>query len=213
MRILRPLLSLLSLSLLVACASPPSAQSPPAWRDPNFSGKPFARVFVIGLSSRDLQDRRGFEDQMVQALRSGGTDAVAAWQYLPGNAQADQATIRAAYARSGADSVLLARFMGFSSQDQVVGTAIVPGPPVGGPVGLGIDNDLYGTYSSWYGVPIDQQYQVATIYTTLFDGRTMKQVWTYNPQTFNPSNLRQQTSAYAYDVAAMLQQAGLVLVQ
>jgi len=200
-----------ALLLIAGCASTSTAPSS-AWRDPNFTGKPFSKVFVIGLSSKDLTDRRGFEDLMVAALRSGGTQAVPAWQFLPSSGQADQASMMAAFAQSGADAVLLARFMGFSTQDQV-GTAIVPGPPAYGPPGLGIDADLYGAYSSWYGVPVDQQYQVATIYTTLFDGKGMKAVWTYNPQSFDPNNLRQQTSAYAYDVAAMLQSAGLVVVQ
>jgi hypothetical protein len=66
-----------ALLLIAGCASTSTAPSS-AWRDPNFTGKPFSKVFVIGLSSKDLTDRRGFEDLMVAALRSGGTQAVPA---------------------------------------------------------------------------------------------------------------------------------------
>jgi hypothetical protein len=119
----RALLTLAALLLLAGCASQQSSTPPDVWRDPNYAGPPFKKVFVIGLSSKDLTDRRGFEDLMVGKLQAGGVEAVPAWQFLPNSGQADRDTMMAAYARSGADAVLLARFMGFATKD-----AIVPAP-------------------------------------------------------------------------------------
>jgi hypothetical protein len=215
-RLNRALFWLAALLLASGCASTP--QQTTVWRDPNYTGGPFKKVFVIGLSSKDLTDRRGFEDLMVGTLRSTGTQAVPAYQFLASDGQADQASMMAALAKSGADAVLLARFMGFSTQEQMT-TAIVPGPGpgyvpgVGYGGGYGPDMGMYGAYSGWYGLPVDQQYQVATIYTTLFNGKTMTPVWTYNPQTFDPSNLRQQAKGYAVDVTSRMQTGGLVVMQ
>jgi hypothetical protein len=202
-------------ALLIAggCATPGGA--PDVWRDPTHAGPPFTKLFVIGLSSKDLTDRRAFEELLVGKLRAAGTQAVPGWQYLPSDGQADQATMIAAFRQSGADAVLLARTMGFSIQSQVA-TGIMPGPGLG--VGVGYTGDIgpaamWGAYADWYAVPFDQQYEVATIYTTLFDGAMMKQVWTYNPQTFDPANLRQQTIAYTNEVVGLLQSSGLVAVR
>ena len=208
----RALLTLVALLLLAGCASQQSSTPPDVWRDPNYAGPPFKKVFVIGLSSKDLTDRRGFEDLMVGKLQAGGVQAVPAWQFLPNSGQADRDTMMAAYARSGADAVLLARFMGFATKD-----AIVPAPVYGGGVviatsgGGAIEAGMYNSYSNWYATPVmDTQYQVATIYTTLFNGKTMNPVWTYNPKTFDPNNLQQQANGYANEVAGLLQSAGLL---
>jgi hypothetical protein len=203
-RLNRALLSLAALLLVCGCASTTPSN---VWRDPNYAGGPFRKVFVIGLSSKDLTDRRGFEDLMVGTLRAAGVQAVPAYQFLSNDGPADQATMMAAFTQSGADAVLLARFMGFSTQEQVA----MPGYGYGG--GFGAGAGMYGAYSGWYGQPVVQQSQVATIYTTLFNGRTMTPVWTYNPQTFDPSNLRQQASGYANEVTGLLQSGGLVLTR
>ena len=211
----RTLLSLAALLLTAACAQTQSTPTQPdAWRDPNYTGGPFKKIFVIGLSSKDLTDRRGFEDLMVAKLRAGGAQAIPAWQYLPNSGQADRDSMMAAFARSGADAVLLARFMGFTTKD-----AIVPAPVYGGGVAIAtggggvIDAGMYSSYSNWYAMPADAQYQVATIYTTLFNGKTMNPVWTYNPKTFDPSNLQQQANSYANEVAGLLQSGGLLSLQ
>ena len=47
-------------------------------------------------------------------MRAAGSQAVPAWQFRASGGQADQASMMVAFARSGA--VLLARFMGFSTQ-------------------------------------------------------------------------------------------------
>jgi hypothetical protein len=204
-RLNRAALWLVTLLLAAGCASPPHSD---AWRDPNYAGGPFRKIFVIGLSSKDLTDRRGFEDLMVGTLRNAGVQAVPAYQYLANDGPADQASMLAAFQQSGADAVLMARFMGFhdkNSADMVVmpntGFDNVP------------DTGMYVAYSGWYAVPGDQQYEVATIFTTLFNGKTMNPVWTWSPKTFDASSMQQQAAAFANDVVRRLQVALLVLPQ
>src|SRR5271163_3382240 len=106
-------LSLILLSLIVACASAPSPLVTTTWRDPNYNGPPFKKIFVVGLSAQSLKDQRGFENLMVYALQGTGVAAVPGWQYVITDHTPNQATIRAAIVQSGADAALLVRLSGF----------------------------------------------------------------------------------------------------
>jgi len=171
------------------------------WRDPNFSGPPFRKVFVVGLSAKDLTDQRGFENVMVSALQSARIVAVPGWQYVAIDSPPDQATMRAAVAKASADAVLLVRPSAVSTQSQVgIATGmVVEGTP--------------GVYAGWYDpynpLLVNESVQVVTIFTTLFDVRTQKPVWTYNAPTYSPATLRQDAPAYANDIAGLLQGTGM----
>jgi len=66
-------------------------------------------------------------------------------------------------------------------------------------------------YVGWYepGI-VSENYQAATIYTTLFDVKTAKPVWTFNPVTYNPATLQQDAPRYANDVAGLLRSGGFL---
>ena len=188
--------------VLVGCAAAPSPVSTTTWRDPNFQGPPFKKVFVVGLSSQSLRDQRGFENLMVSTLQSAGIVAVPGWQFVPTDRTPDQATMRAAIAQSGADAALLVRMSGFTTE-----TSVGYGAAVVGATTVSPNSEMY---VGWYapGITTDS-YQAATIYTTLFDARTAKPVWTFNPPTYNPATLQQDAPRYANDVASMLQATGM----
>ena len=199
-RVARRCFYLIAAVLLAACSAVPSPTNTTTWRDPNFAGPPFKKVFVVGLSAQSLTDQRGFENLMVSALQNAGIVAVPGWQYVPTDRTPDQATIRAAVLKAGADAVLLVRLSGWQTEGSV-GVGTVGGSEQVGP----------NMYVGWYepGM-VNTNYQAATIYTTLFDVKTAKAVWTYNPPTYDPSTLQQQAPAFANDVAGMLQSSGLL---
>ena len=193
------LLCLLAAVLIAACAAAPSPLNSTTWRDPSFNGPPFRKVFVVGLSSKSLKDQRGLENLVVSSLQGYGIAAVPGWQFVATDHTPDQATIRAAVAQAGADAVLLVRLSGFATE-----TAVGLSPGVVVPAGSNM-------YVGWYepGIVTDS-YQAAAIYTTLFDVKTARPVWTYNPPTYNPATLEQNASAFANDVAGVLKSSGLV---
>ena len=199
---LRTTLNLVAVFLIVGCASVPSPVTTTTWRDPAFNGPPFKKIFVVGLSAQSLQDQRGFEDLMVSTLQGAGVVAVPGWRYVPTDRTPDQATMRAAIAQSGADGALLVRLSGFKTE-----TAYAYSSGVVAPVGS-VGSDMY---VGWYepGI-VSANYQAATIYTTLFDVRTAKPVWTFNPATYNPATLQQDAPRYANDVASLLRGTGLL---
>ena len=197
--VLRKAAAILACALLAACAAAPAPTNVTTWRDPAFDGPPFRKVFVVGLSAQSLVDQRGFEDAMVAALQSAGVVAVPGWQYVPTDRVPDEATMRAAVARSGADGALLVRMSDVqteSTRAYSTGSVAQAGPNL---------------YVGWYqpGL-VSDNYQAATIFTTLFDVATARAVWTYNPPTYSALSLSQGVPAFANDVVGRLQAGGLI---
>jgi hypothetical protein len=195
----RRVAAILACTFLAACAAAPSPTNVTTWRDPGFSGPPFRKIFVVGLSAQSLVDQRGFEDAMVAALQSAGVVAVPGWQFVPTDRVPDEATMRAAVARSGADGALLVRMSDVQTESTLAyspGTVAQAGPNL---------------YVGWYapGV-VSESYQAATIFTTLFDVATARAVWTYNPPAYSALSLSQDVPAFANDVVGRLQAGGLI---
>jgi hypothetical protein len=192
-RLFRTSLWIFVASLIVGCASP---MQPTTWRDTTYNGPPFRKIFVVGLSAKDLNDQRGFENIVVSTFQSAGIVAVPGWQYVPPGITPDQATMRAAVLQAGADAVLLVRLTGFNTQSAIVDAGTV----------VAITPNLY---EGWYG-PAEENVTEATMYTTLFAVSTQKPVWTFTAPTYNPATLRQDAHQYANDVTGMLQSSGFV---
>jgi hypothetical protein len=198
----------LAVLLAAGCAST-TLQS--TWMDPGFTGGPFKKFFVVGLSARDVTTRRVFEDVVVARLQAAGAQAVPAWQSFRDEGQATEAQMEAAVTQSGADALLMTRLLGIDTRTNV-STMMVPGPMVGpsfGP-GFGPGSGWWGGYSGWYAVPQVTQYQIATAETTLFDVKTHRVVWSATSQTFNPTSVQREAPGLADAVIGALQTRGLI---
>jgi hypothetical protein len=193
-RLLRTWLCLVAAVLVVGCAT--SSNQSATWRDPDYQGPQFTKVFVVAMSATSLADQRSFEDLMVSMLHTTGIVAVPAWQFIPTGRTPDPATIRAAISQSGADAVLLVRPSGITTDNAV--------PIAQGPVIVDMYTGWYQSFVLFADVP------VGTIYTTLFNARTSRPVWTFNPSTYGQATLRQAAPDFASDVAGRLQSSGLV---
>jgi hypothetical protein len=77
---------------------------------------------------------------------------------------------------------------------------------VGGQARVGPDMTV-----GWYepGL-VSTTWQAATIYTTLFDVKTARPVWTFNPPTYNPATIEQDAPRFASDLTSLLLSNGLV---
>jgi hypothetical protein len=198
--------TLLAGLLAVACAST-TLQS--TWVDPGYTGGPFKKFFVVGLSARDVTTRRVFEDIVVSKLQAAGAQAVPAWQSFGDEGQASERQMEAAVAQSGADALMMTRLLGIDTRTNV-STTMVPGPMLGPGFGPGPGFGWWGGYSGWYAVPQVTQYQVATAETTVFDVKTHKIVWSATSQTFNPRSVQQEAPGLADAVIAELKARGLI---
>ena len=189
-----------ALLMLASCAST-TLQS--QWRDPGYTAGPFKKIFVIGLSARDVTARRIFEDVMVAKLMAVGVQAVPEWQYLKDEGQAGEGAVSAAVDATGADAVLMARLVAIDTRYSVTPVA-VPGP------GFGWYGRYAGWYSGWYAAPQVTQYDVVIVETSLFDTKTKRLVWSATSQTVDPASVQKEAPVFADTIIGALQKAGLL---
>jgi hypothetical protein len=194
-------ISIFSVLILAAGCASTTLQS--EWRDPGYTGGAFRKIFVIGLSARDVTARRVFEDVMASKLMAVGVQAVPEWQYLKGEGQASEGVMSAAVDSTGADGVLMARLVAIDKQISI-NPVVVPGP------GYGWYGPYAGWYSGWYAYPQVTQYNIVYVETTLFDTRTKRLVWSGTSQTVDPASVQQEAPGFADTIIGALQKAGLL---
>jgi len=159
-------LAILTLAVLPGCATSRlvSQQS-----NPDYVGKSFKTVMVVGVATDEIV-RRTFEDRVTALLDKRGLKGVPAYSVVGSRGKLEEADLREAIARSGAEGVLITRV---TRVDRESGT--VPGATVG--VGL------YGYYGGvWQTVTTAPQQISGPSWTLsetrLFDARTGALAWT-----------------------------------
>jgi hypothetical protein len=163
-------LALAALALLAGCAT---SQLVSQQANPDYVGKPFKSVMVVAVTSDDLV-RRTFEDRMVVMLGKRGAKGIPAYDAIGSRGQVEEADLRKAVARSGAEGLLVTRV---TRIDRSSGT--VPGATVY----LGVGGGFYGYYSTvWDAVNIGPQKITGPTWTVsetrLFDAKSGALAWT-----------------------------------
>lgn len=160
--------------LVTACAS---TQLTSVWKDPSYQTRP-AKIMVVGVAKNPL-NRRIFEDEFVQQLKSRGTDAIASYTVVSDEQQGDQAAIAKKVAELGADTVLVTRTV-----SKKIVHVYVPGTPYYPP-------PFYGTWPDYYGYGYRYMYtpgyiaedEYAVIETNLYDAKSDKLIWAASSET------------------------------
>jgi hypothetical protein len=98
------------LLFLIACAS---TKFTIMWKDETYHGHP-GKILVINTFPNP-ENRKLFEDELVQALKDHGVNAVASYALMPKPVISDMSTIAAKAKEVGADTVLINRAVGSSS--------------------------------------------------------------------------------------------------
>ena len=159
-----------ALALLAGCAT---SRLVSQQTNPEYVGKSFKSVMVVAVTSDDLV-RRTFEDRMVALLGKRGAKGIPGYDAIGSRGQVEEAELRRAVARSGAEGVLVTRV---TRIDRSSGT--VPGATVY----LGIGTGFYGYYSTvWDAVNIAPQKITGPSWTVsetrLFDAKNGALAWT-----------------------------------
>lgn len=160
--------------LVTACAS---TQLTSVWKDPSYQARP-AKIMVVGVAKNPI-NRRLFEDEFVQQLKSRGTDAIASYTVLSDEQQGDQAAIAKKVAELGADTVLVTRLV-----SKKIVQVYVPGSPYYPPPFYGTWPDYYGygyRYMYTPGYIADDEY--AVIETNLYEAKSNKLIWAASSET------------------------------
>ena len=175
------------------------------WQDPAYTGGPFHKLLVAGVSDRPGV-RRSFEDRFVAALETRGAAAVAAWRVLPDQAEPSQGTLLGAARKAGADGLLVTRLMGIREQTVYTPPTFSIGPgyygAYGGSAGVvwsyGFGAGYYSTYTNVF------------LEINLYDVRSERLVWSGQSKTFDPADVKQIVEEVPPKVVEALGQAGLL---
>ena len=165
---------LFGVALLGACAAPTVLNT--QWVNPQFAGKPPMRsILVLGIT-KDPNNRRNFEDQMVAQLAARGVKAVPSYQFAPDAGAVEQVKLEQVVKESGVAGVLLTRVVNVSEQVNVS-----PGMVMGPPMGYGFGG-FYGYYggmwaTSYYVPPMVYTTQHVAADTRLFETANFTLVW------------------------------------
>ncbi len=184
MKTIRLLLVVIIVGLLAAC-NPTSAERELAWHDPSFSGGPFKKMLVMGIS-HDLLKKKAFEDIFGAMLRERGVEAVPSYTVMDPNAVLGKETIKRAIAGQQVDGVLILQAVGRDTT-----TETVPGYTVNESNYQNNYNfyNYYTTASRSYTVP-DRTIEIENVYidTKVFDVATEKLVWQEQTKLVNPKD-------------------------
>jgi len=177
-------LAILTLAVLAGCAT---SRLVTQQSNPDYVGKSFKTVMVVGVTTDEIV-RRTFEDRVAALLDKRGLKGIAAYSVVPSRGKVQEADLREAIARSGAEGVLITRV---TRVERESGT--VPGATVG--VGL------YGYYGGvWQTVTTAPQQISGPSWTLsetrLFDARTGTLAWTGIVDTKENDNLGAALTQY-----------------
>src|SRR5262245_5861381 len=132
-----------ALALLARCATNQLVEQK---SHPDYVGKSFKSVMVVAVTP-DESLRRSYEDRRVALPGKRGTKGIPAYAAVGSRGQVEEADLRRAIARSGAEGVLISRVIRIHRS-----TGVVPGGTVA--VGVG----FYGYYSTvWQTVDVPPQ--------------------------------------------------------
>lgn len=174
-----------------------------SWTDPQWSGAPFRRVLVLGVS-RDLPERRLFEDIVSSRVAATGAEAVPAWRYLADGGRAPEPELDRAVRESNADALLMSRIRTVDRRTSVQ-TIMVPAGPA-----FAYGPGWYPWYSGWYPATEVRQYDIAVVETSVFDTRSKRVVWTGVTETYEPASVASDAPGFADVIVKALQARGVL---
>jgi hypothetical protein len=200
---LRSTFVLLALVTLVSGCQSTSIQS--AWFDTDFTGPPFRKIIVVGLTD-NVSDGRVFEDIFSEKLRTAGVEGVAVHTVISDDNRVSEASFNAAVVKSGAQGLLLVRLLSVDTRTQV-STTMVRG-------GMGRGVGSMGSMSDFGGmlVPAQQisQYDLATVEIKLWGVQTKQLVWAATTTTLNPGSVARETPGFADLIIGQLSIRGII---
>lgn len=209
MRMLLPRLiatagALVVLAGLTGCQKdePVKTTMPVAWRNPDFSGQPFSKIFVIGVGRNDTY-RRLYEDSMVRALESDAVEAQASWTLFPEPGKLDPPRVLVEVKHREFDAVVIARLRHVSETEE-----FVPARPA-------TSSDLYMSgYDKAYAVnSAPAHYEKRTTYqveTSVYSTREDLLAWVVLSDTVDPESVEVVIHSVSEVVAKQMKAEGLL---
>jgi hypothetical protein len=201
-RLLLNILGIISLSLAVGgCSATTPIVS--EWRNPAYGFGSFKRI-MVGALGADTSIRRNFEDEFLIQLRAAGVDALPSYRYVTEDEKIDEAKLKRAAQKAGADALLFARSIQVEQKTQY-------GPSYYPYTSFGIFGSHVG--ATWHGLggaPSVYRYNEYVSEITLLDLEKNAVAWTGTIKTTEPEDVRAAIKSYVDAVMKALDAQNLV---
>ena len=196
--------SLIAALALAGCSTMKPVVS--EWSNPAYTSSSFKRIMVGGVDGQ-TSIRRNFEDEFVAQLRAAGVEALPSYRYIPEDQKIDEAKLKQAAQKAGADAVISARSVSVEQKTEV-GPSYYPSPAFGifGP-------HVGATWYGLYGAPTVYRYNEYTSEATLYDVTKNEVVWTGTLKTTEPGNVNTAIKSYVEAVVKALKEKNLLGVK
>jgi hypothetical protein len=109
----------LLLSSLIGCSRPTDVTS--TWHEHKASGRPYGKILVVGIT-QDSNNRRRFENAMVNALEGSRGTAWASHTRMTREEPLDRESVAKVVAATGADAVLVTRVVSHEVKGEAIDT-------------------------------------------------------------------------------------------
>lgn len=193
---------LIAILVLSAC----SATNNPVvseWRNPSYGAASFKRIMVSGPAGA-TSVRRNFEDEFVAQLQAAGVSALASYRYMPEDQSVDEASVKQAAQKAGADGAIFARALNVEEKKQY-SPNYYPTPWFG----------FFGPHigASWYGPywgPSVYRYNEYTSETTLYDIAKNEVVWSGTIKMTEADDIKAAIKTYVGAVIRALNEKNLL---
>ena len=183
--------AVLALTFLASCAA---SRLVAQQSNPDYVGKSFKSVMVVAVTS-DQMIRRTYEDRVVALLGKRGVKGIPAYSLFGSRGQVEEAELREAIARSGAEGVLITRVTHVDQSSTYVSGATV----TMGYGGVG----MYGYYGgTWQTVDTAPQKITGPTWTLsetrLFDAKSGVLAWSGVVDTRKSDNAGEALTDYVH---------------
>jgi len=175
------------LLLVSSCANTKISQS---WVEPD-NKKIFKNLLIIGVSENQ-QNRRAYESNFVEELRSLGINAEASYKIIKSDQKVERATVTKAIEGLNIDGVIVTHVMAID-EETVYRPSMDYAPMYGGYYGSGYYGGLYSYYPHVNTYVTSPGYytthETYTIESNLYDVESEELVWTARTRTFAPESV------------------------
>jgi hypothetical protein len=199
------LLAICKLIIVAFALAGCSATSPivSEWRNPGYSAGPFRHI-MVGALGEDTSIRRNLEDEFLVQLRAAGVDAIPGYGFLSQDQNIDEAKLKQAAQKAGADGLLFARSIKVEQKTQY-------GPSYFPYTSFGVFGSNVGaSWSGLGGAPNVYRYNEYVSEITLLGLAKDTVVWTATIKTTAPEDVRAATRSYVQAVMKALDDQNLV---
>jgi hypothetical protein len=188
--------------ILAACAATTLKNS---WRDPNYNGPPLKKIMVVGVSNQ-ADTRRTFEDEFVKQLKASGVQGIQSYTLIPQNGKAEEGLVKQAAQQSGADGVLITRFVRVDVNAPVA-PAYAFAPGMSGGFAGGYAGAWGGGY---YDAPMAYQTDTLVLETAVYGLNDTVLLWSGSTETFEPTSVQKDAPGLAKVIINALKNQKLI---